>query len=482
MPKLSNKHGERAQVLTFADFTGGLRKDIAPNSEKFLPNMLQKATNVEIDYSSGKLKVAAGLVPVVTLPAAADTLFYNYKDNYFLTNCGQSLYKLRGYLSPNTTPELIGQLKGIKRPAYAVYGPYTAIVSGNRVQYVDYFNAFKMASGSPVSDMCYVRGGRLATSNTGSDIVYFCGVGDIENWNYGTDNLQDAWYAEVGYQDGGGIVAVKQLFGNVVVIKRSGKTFRLVGDYNWDVYDGPEGVYVAGPEAIRFAGNGLYYVGKDGFSVMGFNSGEYGTLRSSEVGAAVNQDLMQGVSQNAKIWDIQPKKQLWVRTDDMGTTYLFHYFSGVFTVRKFSMPISDVCLVGNTVYVLSGDTIYRLDETADTEVAGNPIQVDVEGKLYTTINDFLIKRIAVAVDAKSAAAANVAVSKVQLPIGYTAESPYVHDATGYLHDANYPLWTLARTTPASKRQIYRTKEFSMRLTSTKGAFALNDVKVEVVEV
>lgn len=481
MPVLSNKHGQRAQLNSFSDFSAGLRLDIAPNSEKFLPNMLQRALNVEFDYSTGKLRTVAGLVPLIKLPASADTLFYNYKDNYFLTNCGQKLYRLSGYLSPNTTPTYIGNLNRARRPQFVVYGFYTAMVSGGRVQYYT-GKELKEAADSPSSDMCYVRGGRLGTCLTGTDIIRYCGVGDIENWNYGTDNAQDAWYAEVGYQDGGGIVAVKQLFGNVIIIKQSGKTFRLVGDYNWDVYDGPDKVYTVGQNGVMFAGNGLYYIGQDGFSVMGFNSGEYGTIRTSEVGVAVNQALLQGVSQNAKLWDVQPKKQLWIRSDDMGTTYLFHYFSGAFTVRNFTLPISDVCQVGDTVYVLAGDTIYRLDDDCDTEVEGNFIQVDFEGKTYTTIDDFLIKRLSASIDAKSDVVANLNVSRVNLPIGYTVDSPYLYDCTGYLYDADYPIWTLTRTTPESKRQVCRTKQFSVRVTSTKGAFALNDIKLEVVGV
>jgi hypothetical protein len=481
VPKRSSKHAN-VQPLSIDDYSGGLRLDIAPVSNKFLPNMLQKSMNVELDYVTGKLKVVDGLVSVLKLPAKADTLFYNYKDNYFLVNCGRSLYRLNGNISPKTEPVLVGQLNSIKRPSYAVYGSYTAVVTGSKVQYLDYANSFKEAAASPVADMCYVRSGRLGICNTGSDIINWCGTGDVENWNFGTDNEQNAWYAEVGYQDGGGIVAVKELFGNIIVVKRSGKTFRLTGDYYWQAYDGPSGVYTVGQNGVIFAGNGLYYIGKDGFSAIAFNSGEYGTLRSSEVGAAVNQLLLQGVSQNAKLWDVQPKKQIWIRADEMGTTYLFHYFSGVFTVRKFSQPIADVCLVGNTVYVLAGDTIYRMDEDADTELDGNPIQIDVEGKIYTTLNEFLIKRIAASIEARGDVDAKIQIGKLELPIQYTAHSPYVADCTGYLADADYPLWTLTRLTPEEKRQNYRTKQFAIRITSTKGAFSLNNITLEVVEV
>lgn len=488
MPVISNKHGERAELLTFADFTGGLRLDIPVNSPLFLPNMLRKALNVELDYTTGKLKVADGLVPVVKLPADADTLFYNHNDNYFLVNCGRTLYKLTGYLSPASTSESIGQLSGIRRPEYAVYGNYTAIVSGGRVQYYGYKQALTEAPSSPPSTMCHVRGGRLYVAHYNSPRISMCGANDITNWQFSSKaeddwTEQDAWYADIA-PGTGGISAMRKLDSNIIVVKKSGESYRFTGDHPsvFHAYEGPEGVHVVGQSGLLLTAAGLFYIGRDGFNALNFAASEYGSLRSDAVGAGVNDELKRGVSQKACLWDIAPKKQVWARADELGNTYLFHYFSGAWTVRKFSLPVSDVCLVGNIVYVLAGDTIYRLDETADTEVNGNPIQVEVEGKHYRTMNAFLLKRIAASVAAKSAVEAMVSAGKVQLPIGYTADSPYIHDMTDYIHDANYPIWTLTRTTPEQKRQVYRCREFAVRLTSTRGAFALNDIQLEVVGV
>ena len=486
--KLSNKHGDRAQPLTFADFSGGLRSDIPANSPQFLPNMLQKAMNVELNYLTGKLKVVDGLVPVVKLPAPADTLFYNYQDNYFLVNCGRTLYKLSGYLSPQSEVVSLGQLNGIKRPAYAVYGQYTAIVSGGRVQYYGYKQDLTEVLSSPASTMCHVRGGRLYVGHTNSERISMCGANDVTNWQFSSADQddwteQDAWYADIG-PNTGGIAAMMQLEGNLIVVKDSGMTFRFTGDHPsiFNAYDGPKNIYVVNSDCLLFAGNGLFYVGQNGFNALNFAAGEYGSLRTDSAGAGVNKDLLRGVSQKACLWDVAPKKQIWVRADELGNTYLYHYATGVWTMRQFSTPISDVCLVGNTVYVLAGDTIYKLDETSDTEVNGNPIQIEVEGKLYTTMDAFLLKRIGASIDASSAVNAVVSVGELKLPIGYRADSPYLYDATDYLYDANYPLWTLTRTSPEQKRQVYRCDKFSVRLTSTRGAFSLNEIKLEVVGV
>lgn len=487
MARLSTRNAN-AEKLTFSDFSGGLRLDIPASSPLFQPNMLQKATNAELDYVTGKLKTVAGLVPVVTLPAAADTLFYNHNDNYFLTNCGRTLYKLSGYLSPVSTTESIGQLSGIRRPEYAVYGNYTAIVSGGRVQYYGYKQPLTEVAASPASTMCHVRGGRLYVAHANSPRISMCGANDITNWQFSSKpedewTEQDAWYADIA-PGTGGIAAMRQLDSNIIVIKKSGESHRFTGDHPsvFHAYDGPEGVHVVGQSGLLLTAAGLFYVGRDGFNALTFAASEYGSLKTDAVGAGVNDELKRGVSQNACLWDVTPKKQIWVRADELGNTYLFHYGYGVWTMRKFSLPVADVCLVGNTVYVLAGDTIYRLDETADTEACGNPIQLEVEGKLYTTMDDFLFKRMGVSVSAISDVDAKVSVGKLEMPIGYVSDSPYVYDQTGYIHDANYPIWTLARTTKAQKRQIYRCKEFSWKLTSVKGAFALNHIKLEVVGV
>lgn len=484
VPRRANKHGTYAEPLSFADFTGGLRLDIPANSPRFQPNMLSKAVNVELDYVTGKLKVVDGLIPLVKLPAAAETLFYNYKDNYFLANCGRTLYKLSGFLSPNSEPVILGLLNGIRRPQYSVYGQYTAIVCGNRVQYLGYADTeLTEVTSSPISSMCHVRGGRLHVANVGNPRITMCGANDITNWKIDNENEQDAWYADIA-PGTGGIVAMRQLAGNIIVIKSSGMTYRFLSDHPslFNAYDGPEGVYTVSQNGLLIAANNLYYVGQDGFNAMSFNSGEFGTLKTAAVGAGVNEELLRGVSQKACLWDVSPKKQIWVRADELGNTYLFHYSIGVWTMRKFSIPISDVCLVGNTVFVLAGDTIYKLDDTADTEVNGNPIQVDAAGKLYTSMDEFLIESIAATVDAKGTVNAKVSIGELELPIAYLAESKYLNDANEYLHEADYPLWTLTRTTPEQKRQVYRCKKFAFRLTSTQGAFALNEIKLQVAEV
>lgn len=487
MPRPSTRNAN-AELLSFADFSGGLRLDIPASSPLFAENMLQQAVNVELDYVTGKLKVVDGLVPVLKLPAAADTLFYNHNDNYFLVNCGRTLYKLSGYLSPVSAAETIGQLSGIRRPGYAVYGAYTGIVSGGRVQYYGYKQPLTEVAASPASTMCYVRGGRFCVANSNGMRISMCGANDIANWQFSSApddewTEQDAWYADIA-PGTGGIAAMWQLGSNIIVIKKSGETYRFVGDHPslFHNYEGPEGVYTVGQNGFVAVSGGLYYIGRDGFNALSFASEEYSSLKTAAVGAGVNEELLRGVSQKACLWDVASKKQIWVRADELGNTYLFHYGTGAWTMRKFSLPVSDVCLVGNIVYVLAGDTIYKLSETADREVNGNLIQVEAEGKLYTTLDDFLFKRIGVSVDALSDVDAKLFVGKLELPVGYVSDSPYIYEQIGYIHDASYPIWTLARTTKAQKRQIYRCKEFAWRLTSTKGQFALNHIKAEVVGV
>ena len=477
-----------AEKTTFADFTGGLRLDIPADSPLFTEKMLQTAINVELDYVTGKLKTVDGLEKVLQLPAKADTLFYNRNDNYFLTNCGRTLYKLSGSLSPVSAAESIGTLTGIRRPNYAVYRYYTAIVSGGRVQYYGYKQPLTAVASSPSSTMCYVRGGRLCVANADGMRISMCGANDITNWQTGSTSAdtwteQDAWYADIS-PGTGGIAAIRQLGSNIIVVKSSGKTYRFVGDDPdaFQNYEGPDGVYVVGQNGLISVGSDLYYVGQDGFNALSFASDEYNSLKTAAVGAGVNKELLQGVSQNARIWDVAPKKQLWIRADDLGTTYLFHYSLGIWTMRKFSIPIDDVCIVGNIVFILAGNTIYKLSKTSDIEVNGNLITVNAKGKLHTAMDDFLIKRIGVSVDALSDVDAKVTIGKLTLPIGYTSNSPYVYDQTGYVYDANYPIWTLARTTKAQKRQLYRCNEFAWELTSTKGVFALNHIKLEVVGV
>lgn len=288
---------------------------------------MQDAENLELDYTSGMLKTVDGLYPLVKMPSKIDTLFYNYTANYFIASCGKNLYRLSGSLSPISFPNLIGTLSNVSRPVYDVWDSEILIASGDRMQVYD--GATLTTIKSMPCDNLFVRSGRVVTSMTGTDTLYYCGVNDYTNWIMDTDNLMNGLYIEIGNKDGGGIVSVSNLAGNIIVIKKNGKAFRLAGDYEtWAEYELGNNIHCMSNAASINTGNGVFFIGKDGFKVLN-TSAEYGTVKSQEAGAPINQVLLKGVSESARLWDVSPKKQIWIRAADDNKIYLYHYFKTI---------------------------------------------------------------------------------------------------------------------------------------------------------
>lgn len=77
-----------------------------------------------------------------------------------------------------------------------------------------------------------VNNGRLIASQTNS--LYYSGIGDFNNWQEETD--ADALFLEIGYKDGGNIIAGALTYGSIIVFKDNGYIYRIYGDYpNWSV-------------------------------------------------------------------------------------------------------------------------------------------------------------------------------------------------------------------------------------------------------
>lgn len=75
-----------------------------------------------------------------------------------------------------------------------------------------------------------IHNGRLIVPNEKS--LYFSAVGDFSNFSTGTD--ADGLYLEIGYKDGGNLIAGAISYGNIILFKDNGYVYRLSGDYpNW---------------------------------------------------------------------------------------------------------------------------------------------------------------------------------------------------------------------------------------------------------
>lgn len=91
-------------------------------------------------------------------------------------------------------------------------------------------NKFSTSLFSKKIPFLLIHNGRLIVPNEKS--LYFSAVGDFSNFTTGTDS--DGLYLEIGYKDGGNLIAGAISYGNIILFKDNGYVYRLSGDYpNW---------------------------------------------------------------------------------------------------------------------------------------------------------------------------------------------------------------------------------------------------------
>lgn len=91
-------------------------------------------------------------------------------------------------------------------------------------------NKFSTSLFSKKIPFLLIHNGRLIVPNEKS--LYFSAVGDFSNFQNGSD--ADGLYLEIGYKDGGNLIAGAISYGNIILFKDNGYVYRLSGDYpNW---------------------------------------------------------------------------------------------------------------------------------------------------------------------------------------------------------------------------------------------------------
>lgn len=91
-------------------------------------------------------------------------------------------------------------------------------------------NKFSTSLFSKKIPFLLIHNGRLIVPNEKS--LYFSAVGDFSNFQNGSD--ADGVFVEIGYKDGGNLIAGAISYGNIILFKDNGYVYRLSGDYpNW---------------------------------------------------------------------------------------------------------------------------------------------------------------------------------------------------------------------------------------------------------
>ena len=329
---------------------------------------LYQAENVEYNYINNALKSCPGTE--IKLTAGGDIKTgYSYL-GATLYNVGTSLYS-----TDFSSSTLLGTLTGSDDPAYAQWDNKVLIASGGQLQIYD-GETLSTIAGSPLSTYVTDRKGRVLAYTTASDVLNYSGVGDHTNWINNPADPSSSQFIDVGYKDGNPIAAIDTLSNDIIVYKApasgevKGRVYRVLNEYpDWQVDELSRTTHCFNAVSV---GNNAFFVGYGGFlNLAGVQ--EYGDINVIEAGRNINNYLIGNMDANAKLWLVQNKKQIWMKTQNDKRVYIYHYVSrypdgrGAFTVRTFHNQLHDVWCVGNEVYIAYGNKIARLDETKDTD-------------------------------------------------------------------------------------------------------------------
>jgi len=467
MPKRSTKHN-REQILRYVDFSGGL--NLSQNEETIKDNELSQAENWEYSFPTGKLKTRDGLEFVKNLGVNIDTLFYADNLKIFLFSSGNTLYKLVGDVSTN-----LGTLSSTDVPQYALWGDKVLIASGGTLQ--SYDGTTLNSTGSPDTNIVFIRVGRVVVSKSGSDKLTFSGIGDEENWAIGTD--ADMIEIDIGYKDGGDIISVVALATDIVVFKDSGSIFRVAGEYpDWAVYEITRSQTALTRFATVQAGNDVFFLSPTGF--MSLNAvQEYGNIKTSEEGYKVNHELAISADSGAKIWHVSSKGQIWVRTETSEYIWIYHTPIRAWTKFKFpSIITAHTSLDDGTEYVAMDQTLYKINGYTDD---GVDIISNLRLKKQVARNEYFIKRMSLEYFRHIESLGSISTGLLSIPFSIPATGDIAYLDTDTAFSDNDLLVELnANKLDAQVR--YRTEVIEPQVQLTTGSITLKNLILNIVEV
>lgn len=396
------REGTNGQLHTieFSDFTGGINSSVAP--QLLAGNEYLQIKNFE--YDKNILVTRGGLsAPLSTYEENIKALFYDDSTNTFLV----VLSDKKVYLDNLTdTPVLAGTLTGNLQPHFCRFDGKIFIASGGKLQYFEYTNhTLVTITASKLCNFVFERFGRLVTTHTGDDNLYYSAVGDPyeTGWTENTSDDSSAKSLEIGYKDDGDIQKVLPISGDIAIFKTNGRIYSLAGEYpNWTVQMVGDHSDTVTADGITDLGSTIAFMTSSGLKSLEAVQ-VYGNFSvNTEFARKFNKSLVSGTVYNPKVYNIYRKRQLLICPDtsnDAGKQklYCFQYDIGACIYFEFGLPITDMADTQNNVIIASGASLYRWSREFATD-NGTAIDQLIETKefassrrIYTRMIDIGIK-------------------------------------------------------------------------------------------
>lgn len=418
--------------------------NLAKPSESLDVGELVRADNCEYSREDGALRTMSGLVTVLSEEANTDirALFWDIVGRCFYYAKRNSLFKVDE--SFVRTEAVIGLLSGDRKPVFANFGDVVLVASGGKLQKIDSTGLATIEGSPDRCDFVTVRAGRVLTYATNSDALNYSAIGDCESWTTDSADISSGQSVNIGYKEQGNIVALDFLSSCIMVYKEGGRAYKIVGepqDSDFSCLPVSHTAYCQNIHSVTNIDTKSYFIGSAGFmSFMPTNV--YGDVEPFDEGANINPVVMECVDDEAELWHLPCRKQIWIKTRDDRRVYVYHYLPryqdgrGAFTIRNFVYPIHDVCMVGDDVYVAYGNKIGKIDDNTDKD-DGKQIQTSIAGANHVASKHFiLVMNRLIVLHTIVEGAGTLKVGKRAKAIAFGDNSPYAWDAEEYAYDAN----------------------------------------------
>lgn len=517
MARLSVKHTGQ-QTVVLSDFTGGLNTTLAP--EEIADNQMSECINLEPDPETGKLRTVAGTEALVDtdfelIGAAYDRInkiYLLFSTETATDDAGTSTTKHNVYTFDGTTTANVGTLAGDLVPVTALWEDGVLLASGGKLQYWNGKALVTLDNSPSDCSLVFIRTGRVVVACPSEDKLHYSSIGDEETWTEDADDASASVSLKVGYKDGGHYVAAVNLSDDVVIFKDNGYVYRLTGDYpNWSIKRISHEVEIDG----RLSAVGL----NDRVAVLGdgrvheiVTTQDYGDMRATDVSADVRTELVD-MGTGARLCYVPSLAQVWAMQPDNGGRVLFYDLRhGGYYIRKFHSDVLGAFSVENVAVVVRKDGLVRLRDKTFID-RNSLMRWKFKLKRRMSYHEYLLKRVQVSITPffSSYPDADLAFGRVHLafpvplgcrriygntsaiyrnkmPIygsGYYGEfvtySDPIYENDDLIYDNHTRLYQTA-TALCETRCVFRNRVLDISGRGSTGAFVLNFLKFDIVEV
>lgn len=368
--------------------------------------------------------------------------------------------------------------------------------------------AHKSAAKLSVCDGVYIRSGRVLVNY--ADMIKYSGVGDEENWTENNNDASTSKFLEAGYKDGGNIIGMSSLSDSIIVIKSNNRIYKVNGEFpNWSVAEISRNVDCKGRLSYCSVMNNTIILGNDRLQIVS-TTDEYGDMKVANAGQKINTEIS-NLPDNTRVVFVSPLNQVWLLGDD-GLVIVYDLTFSSFYKRQFNSPVLDVISVNEDVYIIKSDRVSKLSpyHFADDD---KELSWGFRTRRMMGENDILVKRVQLAITPRFEQFCDgrfwVGPYIIDLPMpfylmkvwhnkatiyhnriklkglsllgGISSVGDYVYQNPEPLYHNRTKLWSV-RDLMTDNRCVVRGKRIELRGHGSNGAFILNSINMDMVEV